>query len=80
MKFENGTVNFEANDSYYLGAPKTKYVNFLQTQEDDKLNGVVTGTVDITDPTFSATAVDAIKAANKNERCQRPRHHHRYRG
>lgn len=42
IKFENGTVNFEANDSYYLGAPKTKYVNFLQTQEDDKLNGVVT--------------------------------------
>ena len=67
MKFENGTVNFEANDSYYLGAPKTKYVNFLQTQEDDKMNGVVTGTVDITDPTFSATAVDAIKAANKND-------------
>ena len=67
MKFENGTVNFEANDSYYLGAPKTKYVNFLQTQDDDKLNGVVTGTVDITDPTFSATAVDAIKAANKND-------------
>ena len=67
MKFENGTVNFEANDSYYLGAPKTKYVNFLQTQEDDKLNGVVTGTVDITDPSFSSTTVDAIKAANKND-------------
>ena len=60
-------MNFEANDSYYLGAPKTKYVNFLQTQEDDKLNGVVTGTVDITDPPFSSTTVDAIKAANKND-------------
>ena len=67
IKFENGTVNFEANDSYYLGAPKTKYVNFLQTQEVDKLNGVVTGTVDITDPSFSSTTVDAIKAANKND-------------
>ena len=67
MKFENGTVNFEANDSYYLGAPKIKHVNFLESQETDKLNGVVTGTVDITDPTFSATAVDAIKAANKND-------------
>lgn len=22
LKFENGTVNFEANDSYYLGAPR----------------------------------------------------------
>ena len=67
IKFENGTVNFEANDSYYLGAPKTKYVNFLQTQEDDKLNGVVTGTVDIADPTFSANTVDAIKKANTND-------------
>jgi len=67
IKFENGTVNFEANDSYYLGAPKTKYVNFLQTQEDDKLNGVITGTVDIADPTFSANTVDAIKKANTND-------------
>ena len=61
IKFENGTVNFEANDSYYLGAPKTKYVNFLQTQEDDKLNGVVTGTVDITDPSFSANTLNVNK-------------------
>ena len=30
VKFENGTVNFEANDSYYLGAPKIKHVNFLE--------------------------------------------------
>ena len=73
MKFENGTVNFEANDSYYLGAPKTKYVNFLQTQEDDKLNGVITGTVDISDPSFSANTVDAIKKANANDDVNGPK-------
>ena len=73
IKFENGTVNFEANDSYYLGAPKTKYVNFLQTQEDDKLNGVITGTVDIADPTFSANTVDAIKKANANDDINGPK-------
>lgn len=73
LKFENGTVNFEANDSYYLGAPKTKYVNFLQTQEDDKLNGVITGTVDIADPTFSANTVDAIKKANANDDINGPK-------
>ena len=73
LKFENGTVNFEANDSYYLGAPKTKYVNFLQTQEDDKLNGVITGTVDIADPTFSANTVDAIKKANANDDVNGPK-------
>ncbi|MGM9521396.1 MAG: ABC transporter substrate-binding protein [Oscillospiraceae bacterium] len=66
IKFENGTVYFEANESYYLGAPKTKYVNFLEVQEADKLNGVTTGTIDITDPTFSKDAVAAIEAANSN--------------
>ena len=66
VKFENGTVNFEANDSYYLGAPKIKHVNFLESQETDKLNGVVTGTIDITDPAFSADTVDAIQQQNSN--------------
>ena len=66
-KFENGVIYFEANDSYYLGMPHTKYVNFLETQDKDKLNGVTTGTIDITDPSFSGTTVDAIKAANGGE-------------
>ncbi len=67
IKFENGVINFEANEYYYLGAPKTKYVNFLETQEADKLNGVVTGTVDITDPSFNKDAVAAIEKANGGE-------------
>ena len=64
IKFENGVINFEANDSYYLGAPKTKYVNFLETQETDKLNGVITGTIDITDPSYNKDTVAAIENAN----------------
>nr|MCR4668075.1 ABC transporter substrate-binding protein [Clostridia bacterium] len=32
QKFENGVVSFEANESYYLGAPHTKYINFLESQ------------------------------------------------
>ena len=49
VKFENGTVYFEANESYFQGAPKTKYVNFKECiSDDDKLNGVTTGTIDIT--------------------------------
>ena len=65
LKFENGVVNFEANDSYYLGAPKTKYVNFFETlSEDDKLNGVVTGTIDITDPSMSVDTAKAISDKN----------------
>ena len=64
VKFENGVVNFEANDLYFQGAPKTKYINFLETQEADKLNGVVTGTIDITDPSFSKDVVAAVESAN----------------
>ena len=67
VKFENGVINYEANESYYLGAPKTKYVNFLETQEADKLNGVITGTVDITDPSYNKDAVAAIESANGGE-------------
>lgn len=65
IKFENGVINYEANENYYLGAPNTKYVNFLQClKDDDKLNGVTTGTVDITDPSFSNDTIAAIEDAN----------------
>ena len=67
IKFENGTVNFEANENYFQGAPKTKYVNFLECiSDDDKLNGVTTGTIDITDPSMSSDTAEAIVAANSN--------------
>ena len=65
--FENGVVSFEANNSYFKGAPKTKYINFLESNDNDKLNGVITGTIDITDPSYSKDTVDAITKANDGE-------------
>ncbi len=65
IKYENGVVNFEANENYYLGEPKTKYLNFQEcVADDDKLNGVTTGTIDITDPSFSSETVEAIEKSN----------------
>jgi len=65
VKFEDGVVYFEANAKYYRGTPKTKYVNFLQClTDDDKLNGVLQGTIDITDPSFSNDTIKAIEKAN----------------
>ena len=67
VKFENGTVYFEANESYFQGAPKTKYVNFKECiSDDDKLNGVTTGTIDITDPSMSSDTAEAIADTNSN--------------
>lgn len=68
IKFENGVINYEANENYFQGEPKTKYVNFVQcNSDDDKLNGIVTGTIDITDPTFSDKNITAIEQANGGE-------------
>ena len=68
IKYEDGVVYFEANDNYFLGAPKTKYLNFQQCMsDDDKLNGVITGTIDIADPSFSNDTVEAIEKANGGE-------------
>ena len=66
VKFENGVVYFEANDKYYLGAPKTTNVQFKETNDTDKLNGVITNSIDITDPSYSLDTQKAIKEANDN--------------
>ncbi len=68
IEFKDGVVKFESNESYFLGAPKIKNVNFQQcTTEGDKLNGVVTGTIDLTDPTINDDTISAIKKANGNK-------------
>ena len=64
--YENGVVSFEANENYFKGCPKTKYVKFQETAEADKLTGLTTGLFDITDPSFTNDVVDGIKAANSN--------------
>lgn len=68
IKFENGVINYEANEHYFQGEPKIKYMNLVQClSDDDKLNGIVTGTIDITDPTFSDKNITAIEQANGGE-------------
>ena len=68
IKFENGVVYFEANENYFKGAPYTKYINFQEcTADDDKLNGVITSTLDISDPSFSNANIEAIEKANGGE-------------
>ena len=67
VKFENGVINFEANENYFKGTPKTKYLNFREVQDVDKLNGVQTGTIDITDPSYSKDTAEAIAKSNGGE-------------
>ncbi|MBE6720329.1 MAG: ABC transporter substrate-binding protein [Ruminococcaceae bacterium] len=67
-KYEDGVVSFKANEKYYLGAPRTTAIQFREMNDDDKLNNLITGSVDITDPSYSTDTVDAIKKENSNNK------------
>ena len=64
VSYENGIVSYEANENYYLGAPKTKYVNFVEIKNEDKISGVADGSFDLSAPDFDVDAVKAITEAN----------------
>ena len=66
VKYDNKVVYFEANENYFLGAPKTKNVQFKESADADKVSGVGTGTIDITDPSFSKDAAAEIATYNSN--------------
>ena len=64
VSYENGTVALKANANYWKGEPKIKNISFKETNEADKVNGVKSGTLDITDPSFSNDAIKEIADAN----------------
>ncbi|MDW7655623.1 MAG: ABC transporter substrate-binding protein [Bacillota bacterium] len=66
IKYENKVVYFEANEFYYKGEPIITNLQFKETNDADKISGVGTGTIDITDPSFSTAAIDEIKSYNSN--------------
>ena len=51
--YSNGTVYMDANPNYFLGAPKIAHINFLESAEADKVTGIIAGTLDISDPSYS---------------------------
>ena len=59
-----GVVRMEANEKYYQGEPKTKYVNLIETKEADMLNGISTGTIDIATPSYTTVLADQIAEIN----------------
>ncbi len=60
----NGVVYMEANPNYYLGEPKTKYLNWIETKEADMLNGISTGTCDLANPSYSTEVASQIAEMN----------------
>lgn len=67
VKYENKVVYLEANELYFKGAPKIKNIMLKETLEPDKVPGVLTGTLDIAEPSFSNENIKTIKDANGGE-------------
>lgn len=67
IKYENRVVYFEANELYYKGAPKIKYIQFKESDEGDYVPGVNTGTIDAANPSGSKERLDAIASYNSNK-------------
>lgn len=66
VNYENKTVYMEANEYYYKGAPKTKYIQWKTSSEADMLPGVIQGTADISQPSISKDVMAQIKGENSN--------------
>ncbi|MBR6015412.1 MAG: ABC transporter substrate-binding protein [Firmicutes bacterium] len=66
IKYENKIVYLEANDNFYLGAPKIKNIQYKTSSDSDMVPGVVQGTVDVAEPSASRTTVEQIASNNSN--------------
>jgi len=64
VSYSGAVVTLEANPHYWKGQPQIHRVLFREGQEADKVSGVVSGTLDITDPSYSAQTAKAIEKAN----------------
>ena len=66
VEYSNKVVYFEANENYYKGEPKIKYVQFKETAEADKVSALKTGDADISNPSGSIEKFKEIRATNDN--------------
>lgn len=64
VKYENRVVYFEANETYYKGAPKIKEVQFKETNSAEVAAAVATGTVDGGEMTGSRTRFEEVMGYN----------------
>ena len=65
--YSDGVFYVDANPNYYLGAPKNGHISMKETQEADKITGVQSGALDISDPSFSLEVANQIADINGAE-------------
>lgn len=68
VQYSNGVVYFDANESYFSGAPKTAHVQFREGQESEFVTVVSTGLAEISSPSYSKSAAKTIASYNSNNK------------
>lgn len=66
IKYENKVVYLEANEHYYKGEPKIKYLQLKETTDGEMIAGVATGVIDLANPSGSVAKMEEIKKQNSN--------------
>jgi peptide/nickel transport system substrate-binding protein len=65
-KYENNVAYLHANPLYWDGEPPITNLQYKATITEDSVPGVYTGVIDMSNPSFSKTAVETIKEQNSN--------------
>lgn len=66
VKYENKVIYYEANELYYKGAPKTKYIQFKETASNEVAAAVAAGTVDAGELNGTKANFEQIASYNSN--------------
>jgi len=64
VSYDNNIVTLAANENYFKGAPKTPFVKFQVVNEEDKVDLVLSGEIDITDPSASLEVIEQMDASD----------------
>ena len=67
VKYDNRVIYYEANDLFYKGAPKTRYVQFKETATNEVAAAIATGTADMGDLNGSKATFEEIRGYNANK-------------
>ena len=62
--YANGVVTFESYEGYYLGQPQIRYFSYMETSEADMVTGIQSGTLDISEPSYSNDVADQVADIN----------------
>lgn len=61
--YDNNIVSLKANPGFFKGEPKIANLKFQVVSEEDKVDSILSGNIDVTDPSASLETVELIKGS-----------------